>query len=74
MGDLRLVLDAAPAFTRTHPAEVAVHFGCCEVAYVGDGQVDAGLALVWATYVRIAPWICSVGGQVPFHSAFRACL
>jgi hypothetical protein len=42
LGDLRLVLDAATAFTRTHPVEVAVQFGCCELAYVEDGQVDAG--------------------------------
>lgn len=56
LADLRLVIDRAAAFSSQHPVEVAIQYGCCEVGYIEDGEVEPGLRRFFAE-----------AGQVPVH-------
>ena len=56
LADFRFVLDRAVEFSSQHPVEVAIQYGCCEVGYIEDGEVEPGLLRFFAD-----------ADQVPVH-------
>ena len=70
---LALVIEPAAASLVGRPFEAAVVYGCCEVGYIEDGEVEPGLTRFFAdadhlpvhddeyVVVRIAEWLGIVG-------------
>jgi hypothetical protein len=48
LADFRLVIERAAAFSVGRPFEAAFVYGCCEIGYIEDGQVEPGLASFFA--------------------------